>query len=146
MILPLAGLLCLPGCNDEEEKRSAQRIRVLESRLADRTETLGAVRVVAFAVLAGGAVAGLCYLGSSLMDSGGRPSRPPAQPARPALPVWTGRQPVRDARIIELDPAAPAVPAPPALAQEPRRRRQPRRQRSRRVDPRNHEPDSKPRP
>ena len=145
VILSLAGLLCLPCC-DDEEKRSAQRIRVLERQLADRKETIGAVRVVAFVVLTGGAVVGLWYLGSTLMDSGSTLSRPPVQPSRPALPVWNNRQPVRDARIIELDPAAPAVPTPPALSQGRNRRRQPRRHRSRRGDPRNREPNRNPYP
>jgi len=130
-LVPATVLLLLYGChvdgnagkddNAEErriEKEVARRVEAKEAELKTRQSDQRTYRTIGFIVLAVGAVGTLFVL---------QRQRPPAR--APALeypltrPVWNDHFAVPDRRVIETDPATPALRPLPSPPDPPARRR-----------------------
>ena len=115
----LALMLALSGCHKDKssiqppwpgetarmEKEVARRVEAAKLESTVRTSRFHTIRVIGFIVLAGGAVAGLCWIRQP-QSSVRPPSVAQIQGALPAL--WNDHQPPRAGRVIDFPPVTAA--------------------------------------
>ena len=109
----------MPGESVRVEKEVARRVEAAKLESTVRTSRFHTIRVIGFIVLAGGAVAGLCWIRQP--QSSVRPTSV-AQIQGALPPLWNDHQPPRAGRVIDFPPVTVSAVRQPARQPNSRNR------------------------